>query len=153
MEGFKHVKKEGPNYLVKQYMGLQHLIGLAWVCISILLITNTGYLKTGIVLLIFSLLLTIVSFIPPKIIFDSTNQLLTITNSGLNRKKFIYNMDDFEGFELQTFRMGFLPLGCYLYADFNNVSKLKRPLISQSFSKKKMQEIVNELEDVNIKVK
>ncbi|MFS4472121.1 hypothetical protein [Chryseobacterium sp. T20] len=153
MEGFKHVKKEGSNYVVKQYMALQHIIGIAWVGISILLITYTDYLKTGIVLLIFSLLITIVSFIPPKVNFDMENQLLTVTNSGLNRKRFIFNLNDFEGFELQTFRMGFLPLGCYLYANFKNVSKLKRPLVSQSFTQKKMQEIVNELEDIHVKVK
>ncbi|MDQ1858531.1 MULTISPECIES: hypothetical protein [unclassified Chryseobacterium] len=35
MEGCKHIKKEGSNYLVKQYMALQHIIGIAWVCISI----------------------------------------------------------------------------------------------------------------------
>ncbi|SEH39759.1 hypothetical protein [Chryseobacterium culicis] len=68
MNDFKHLKKEGSGYQVKQYMAFQHIIVVAWVCISVFLIINTSYLKTGIVLLIFSLLLTIVSFIPPKVI-------------------------------------------------------------------------------------
>lgn len=104
-------------------------------------------------MLIFSLLLSIVSFIPPKINFDAQNQLLTVMNSGLVRKKFIYKMENFEGFEVHAFRVGFIPIGCYLYANFKNVSNLKRPLISQSFSKKIIQEITNELEDVNMKIK
>ncbi|WP_079240604.1 hypothetical protein [Chryseobacterium indologenes] len=153
MEGFKHLKKKGTEYEVKQYMALQHIIGIAWVCISMLLITNTGYMKTGIVLLIFSLLLTIVSFIPPKVNFDTENKTLTVANNGLNRKIFIYNLDDFEGFELQTFQLGFIPLGCYLYANFKNVSQFKRPVISQSFSKRIIQEITNELEDITTKIK
>ncbi|TZF94172.1 hypothetical protein FW781_16230 [Chryseobacterium panacisoli] len=149
MGDFKHLKKEGPGYQVKQYMALQHIIGIAWVCIAILLITNTSYLKTGIILLIFSLLLSIVSFIPPKINFDPENQLLIVTNRGLNRKEIIYRLEDFEGFELQTFRLAFIPLGCYLYADFKNISRFKRPVISQSFSKRILQEITNELEDIS----
>ncbi|RLJ23284.1 hypothetical protein CLU97_4519 [Chryseobacterium sp. 7] len=153
MNDFKHLKKEGSVYQVKQYMAFQHIIVVAWVCISVFLIINTIYLKTGIILFIFSLLLTIVSFIPPKVNFDIQNQILTVTSSGLNRKEFIYKMEDFEGFELQAFRLGFIPIGCYLYANFKNVSNFKRPLISQSFSKKMMQEITNELEDVNVKIR
>ncbi|KAA2217771.1 hypothetical protein [Chryseobacterium sediminis] len=151
MEDFKHIKRESSGYGVKQYIAFQYIIGVAWICISILLIINTSYLKTGIVLLIFSILLTIVSFIPPKVNFDPENQLLIVTHNGLNRKKFIYRLEDFAGFELQTFRLGFIPLGCYLYANFKNVSHFKRPVISQSFSKRKMQEITNELEDINKK--
>lgn len=153
MNDFKHLKQEGSGYQVKQYISFQHVIVAAWVCISVFLIINTNYLKTGIVLLIFSLLLTIVSFIPPKVNFDTQNQLLTVMNSGLVRKKFIYKMEDFEGFEVHAFRVGFIPIGCYLYANFKNVSNFKRPLISQSFSKRMMQEITNELEDVNVKIR
>jgi len=153
MNDFKHLKKEGSEYQVKQYIAFQHVIVVAWVCISVFLIINTNYLKTGIALLIFSLLLSIVSFIPPKINFDAQNHLLTVTNSGLVRKKFIYKMEDFEGFEVHAFRVGFIPIGCYLYANFKNVSNLKRPLISQSFSKKIIQEITNELEDLNVKIR
>ncbi|MFS4430624.1 hypothetical protein [Chryseobacterium sp. S90] len=153
MEDFKHLKKEGAGYQVKQYVAFQHIIVVAWVCISGVILINTSYLKTGIFLLIFSLLLTIISFIPSKVNFDPENKLLTVINSGLNRKEFLYRLEDFEGFELQTFRLAFIPLGCYLYANFKNVSNLKRPLISQSFSKKMMQEITNELEDVNMKIR
>lgn len=153
MNDCKHLKKEGSVYQVKQYMAFQHIIVVAWVCISVFLIINTIYLKTGIILFLFSLLLTIVSFIPPKVNFDIQNQILTVTSSGLNRKEFIYKMEDFEGFEVQAFRVGFIPIGCYLYANFKNVSNFKRPLISQSFSKKMMQEITNELEDVNVKIR
>lgn len=153
MNDFKHLKKEGSGYQVKQYMAFQHVIVIVWVCISVFLIINTIYLKTGIVLFIFSLLLTIVSFIPPKVNFDMQNQILTVMSSSLNRKEFIYKMEGFEGFELQAFRVGFIPIGCYLYANFKNVSNFKRPLISQSFSKKMMQEIANELEDVNVKIR
>ncbi len=45
--------------------------------------------------------------------------------------------------------MGFIPLGCFLYADFKNISDFKRPVVSQPFRKRTMQEIVNELEDLN----
>lgn len=149
MEEFKHLKKEGSGYLVKQYVSLQHIIVLMWVLISILVIMYSSYLKTGIVLLLFSLLLTIVSFIPPKIHFDPGSKLLTVENAGLKRRKFTYNLDEFEGFELQTIGMGIIPLGCFLYANFKNVSGFKRPVISQSFRKKTMQKVVNELEDLN----
>ncbi|MFZ4931075.1 hypothetical protein [Chryseobacterium sp. Mn2064] len=151
MEDFKHLKKEGNSYLVKQYMSLQHLIIAAWVCISVLILIYSSYQKTGVVLLIFFLLLAVVFLRPPKIYFDPVSKLLRVNNSGLNRKKLMYNLDDFEGFELQTFRiMGFIPIGCYLYANFKNVSKFKRPLVSQSFSKSTMQEVTNELEDLKI---
>lgn len=151
MEDFKHLKKEGVEYLVKQYLSLQHIIVIAWLLISIIVILNTSYLKTGIVMLIFSLLLTIVSFMPPKVCCDPASKSLTILNRGLNRRKFTYDLNDFEGFELQTMYIGIIPLGCYLYGNFKNISRFKRPVISQSFSKKTMQEVVNELEDLNIK--
>ncbi|HCN51985.1 MAG TPA: hypothetical protein DIT10_23385 [Chryseobacterium sp.] len=150
MADFKHIKREGNSYLVNQYKSLQHVIVIAWVLISIVLIFYTSYLKTGIILLIFSLLLTIISFIPPRVCFDPLSKSLTVTNSGLKRTTFTYHFDDFEGFELQTIRMGFIPLGCFLYANFKNVSQLKRPAVSQSFSKKTMQEVVNELEDLKL---
>ncbi|MGH1520502.1 hypothetical protein [Chryseobacterium sp. JK1] len=77
------------------------------------------------------------------------SRLLTASNGGLNRKKFIYSLGDLKGFELQTFRMmGFIPIVCYLYANFRNTSGLKRPLIVQSFRKSTMQEVTNEIEDV-----
>lgn len=149
MGDFKHVIREGSGYQIRQYKLLQHVIVLAWVLISIVVITSTGYLKTGIVLLIISVLLTIASFTPPKVYFDPASKLLTLTNNGLNRKKFTYNLDDFEGFELQSFSIALIPLGCFLYANFKNVSQLKRPAITQSFSKKTLQEVVNELESLN----
>ncbi len=149
MEAFKHLKKEGTGYAVRQYLSLQHIIAPAWVIISILVMVYSSYLKTGIVLLLLFLLLTVISFIPPIIHFDPASKLLTVVNAGLKRRKFTYNLDEFEGFELQTIRMGFIPLGCFLYANFKNVSGFKRPVISQSFSKRTMQEVVNELEDLN----
>lgn len=151
MEDFKHVKREGAEYQVKQYMSLQHIIVIAWLFISIIVIVNTSYLKTGIIMLVFSLLLTIVSFMPPKVCFDPASKCLTILNRGLNRRKFTYDLNDFEGFELQTMFISIIPLGCYLYGNFKSVSRFKRPVISQSFSKKTMQEVVNELEDLQIK--
>lgn len=151
MEDFKHLKREGAGYYVKQYMSLQHIIVIAWLLISVIVMVNTGYLKTGTIMLIFSLLLTIVSFMPPKVCFDPALNSLTILNRGLNHRKFIYDLKDFDGFELQIMYIGFIPLGCYLYGNFKNVSHFKRPVISQSFSKKIMQEVVNELEDLNIK--
>lgn len=151
MEDFKHLQKEGTAYQVKQYLSLQHIIAIIWVLISIAVMGNTIYLKTGIIMLIFSLLLLIASFIPPKIYFDPASNLLSVVNRGLNRRKFMYDLKDFEGFELQTMYVLFIPLGCYLYANFKNISRFKRPVISQSFSKRTMQEIVNELEDINKK--
>ncbi|MEJ5102199.1 hypothetical protein [Chryseobacterium sp. MYb328] len=151
MEGFKHLKREGAGYQVKQYISLQHLIVVIWVLISIIVIVNTSYLKTGIGMLVFSLLLTIISFIPPKIYFDPASQVLTVINTGLVRRKFTYDLNDFEGFELQTIGLSMIPLGCYLYGNFKNISHFKRPVISQSFSKRTMQEVVNELEDLNKK--
>lgn len=151
MEDFKHIKREGTEYQVRQYLSLQHIIVIAWLLISIIVIISTSYLKTGVVMLIFSLLLTIVSFMPPKVCFDPVSKSLTILNRGLNRRKFTYPLHDFEGFELQTMYIGFIPLGCYLYANFKNVSHFKHPVISQSFSKKTMQEVFNELEDLNVK--
>ncbi|MDN3694636.1 hypothetical protein QWZ06_21370 [Chryseobacterium tructae] len=149
MEDFKHLKKEGTGYRVRQYLSLQHVIVIAWVLISVIVIVNTSYLKTGIIMLIFSGLLTLVSFMPPKVYFDPVLKSLTIANTGLNRRKFTYDFKDFEGYELQTIRMGFIPLGYYLYGNFTNVSHFKRPVVSQSFSKKIMQEVVNELDDLN----
>lgn len=148
MGNFKHLRKENDGYLVKQYISLPQVLILLWVIISIVLIVYTGYLKTGIVLLILSLILTIISFIPPKIYFDPTSRRLIMKNSGLNHRKAIYDLNEFEGFELQTFRYGIIPLGCSLYANFKNVSGFKRPVVSQSFRKKTMQEVVNELEDL-----
>ena len=150
MADFKHLEREGNSYLVKQYKSFQHLIVVVWVLISTVLVFYTSYLKTGIILLIFSLLLTIISFIPPRVCFDPLSRSLTVTNSGLKRTTFTYHFDDFKGFELQTIRIGFIPLGCFLYANFKNVSHLKRPVVSQSFSKKNMQEVVNELEDLKL---
>ena len=149
MENFKHLKKENECYWVKQYISFPQILILLWVFISIIVILYTGYLKTGIVILIFSLILTVISFIPPKIYFDPISKQLIIKNSGLNSRKGIYNLTEFEGFELQTFRYGIIPLGCNLYANFKNVSRFKRPVVSQSFRKKTMQEVVNELEDIN----
>lgn len=148
MEEFKHLKKEGSGYVVKQYISLQHIIVVMWILISILVMVYSSYLKTGIVLLLFSLLLTIIAFIPPRVHFDPESKLLTVVNTGLKRRQFTYNLDEFEGFELQTIGMGIIPLGCFLYVNFKNVSGFKRPVISQSFSKKTMQEVVNELEDL-----
>lgn len=149
MREFKHLKREGTGYLVKQYRSLPHIIVLMWVLISILVLMYSSYQKTGIILLLFSLLLTIISFIPPRVYFDPASELLTVANTGLKRRALTYNLHEFEGFELQTIRMGIIPLGCFLYASFKNVSDFKRPVISQSFRKKTMQEIVNELEDLN----
>lgn len=148
MEGFKHLEREGTDYIVKQYVSLQYIIVMIWVLISIVVIINTSYLKTGIIMLIFSLLLTFVAFMPPRVSFNFISKNLTVINRGLNRRKFTYELNDFEGFGLQTIRFAIIPLGCFLYADFKNVSHFKRPVISQSFSKKKMQEIINELEDL-----
>lgn len=52
---------------MKQYPLLQYIIVIAWVLISIIVILNTIYLKTGIIILVFSMLLTIIFFMPPKI--------------------------------------------------------------------------------------
>lgn len=38
MESFKHVKREGTEYQVKQYLSLQHIIVMAWLLISIIMI-------------------------------------------------------------------------------------------------------------------
>lgn len=138
MEGVKHLEREGTDYIVKQYVSLQHCIVMIWVLISIVVIISTSYLKTGIIMFVFSLLLTIVAFMPPRVSFNFISKSLTVANRGLNRRKFTYDLNDFEGFELQTIRIVIIPLGCFLYADFKNVSHFKRPVISPSFSKKKM---------------
>jgi hypothetical protein len=57
MPVYKHLKKDGTGYLVKQYPSLQHVIVLAWVLIGLVLIINTSYFKTGIVIFVLSLLL------------------------------------------------------------------------------------------------
>ncbi|AZA79445.1 hypothetical protein EG347_19030 [Chryseobacterium sp. G0186] len=148
MENFIHLKKENDGYWVKQYISLPQILMMLWVFISIIVIIYSSHLKTGVVLLILSLIMTVLSFIPPKICFDPVSQRLIVKNTGLSKREVIYDLTEFEGFELQTFRYGFIHLGCYLYANFKNVSGLKRPVVSQSFRKKTMQEVANELEDL-----
>ena len=62
MSAYKHLKNDGSGYLVKQYPSLQQIIILAWVLIGFVLIINTSYFKTGIVIFVLSLLLVILTF-------------------------------------------------------------------------------------------
>lgn len=34
MEGFKHLEREGTDYIVKQYVSLQHIIVMIWALIN-----------------------------------------------------------------------------------------------------------------------
>lgn len=65
MSAYKHLKNDGSGYLVKQYPSLQQIIILAWVLIGFVLIINTSYFKTGIVIFVLSLLLVILTFRGP----------------------------------------------------------------------------------------
>ena len=146
MSDYKHLKKDGTGYLVKQYPSLQHVIVLAWVLIGLVLIINTSYFKTGIVIFILSLLLAILTFRGPRVYVDPYAKIITVKH-GFRQNQ--YDLKDFEGFELQSFvMMGFIPIGSYLYANFKDVPKIKRPAMSQSFGKKRMQEVYNELEEL-----
>ncbi|WP_407483311.1 hypothetical protein [Elizabethkingia meningoseptica] len=147
MDEFKHLNKHNSGYLVKQYPSFQHTIVIAWILIAIVIIVKTSYLKTGIVLLVVFSLLTILSFRFPKTCIDKASGFITVNVDDKKRQKH-YRFSDFEGFELQTLYIGFIPLGSFLYANFKNTSKLKRPVISQSFEKKRMQELYNELEQI-----
>ena len=146
MSVYKHLKKDGTGYLVKQYPSLQHVIVLAWILIGLVLIINTSYFKTGIVIFVLSLLITILTFRGPQIYIDISKEIITVKH-GFRQNQ--YDLKYFEGFELQSFvLMGFIPIGSYLYANFKDVPKIKRPAMSQSFGKKRMQEIYNELEEL-----
>ncbi|HFK5571271.1 TPA: hypothetical protein ACG0AO_003094 [Elizabethkingia meningoseptica] len=147
MDEFKHLNKHSTGYLVKQYPSFQHAIVIAWILIAIVIIIKTSYLKTGIVLLVVFSLLTILAFRFPKICIDKASGFITV-NMGDKKRQKQYSFSDFESFELQTLYIGFIPLGSFLYANFKNTSKIKRPLISQSFGKKRMQELYNELEQI-----
>ncbi|CAM3622598.1 hypothetical protein ELOC111193_13925 [Elizabethkingia occulta] len=147
MSVYKHLKKDSTGYLVKQYPSLQHVIVLAWLLIGLVLIVNTSYFKTGIVIFVLSLLLTtLLTFRGPRVYIDPYAKIITVKH-GLRKNQ--YDLKDFEGFELQSFvMMGFIPIGSYLYANFKDVPKIKRPAMSQSFGKKRMQEVYNELEEL-----
>ncbi|MCP1251458.1 hypothetical protein NK212_06290 [Elizabethkingia sp. S0634] len=146
MSAYKHLKNYGTGYLVKQYPSLQHVIVLAWVLIGLVLITNTSYFKTGIVIFVLSLLLAILTFRGPRVYVDYHAKIITVKH-GFRQNE--YDLKDFEGFEMQSFvLMGFIPIGSYLYANFKDAPKIKRPAMSQSFGKKRMQEVYNELEEL-----
>ncbi|AIL46920.1 hypothetical protein HZQ11_00600 [Elizabethkingia anophelis] len=146
MSAYKHLKNDGSGYLVKQYPSLQHVIILAWVLIGFVLIINTSYFKTGIVIFVLSLLLVILTFRGPRVYVDPYTKIISVKHGfGQNQ----YDLKDFEGFGIQRFMlMGFIPIGSYLYANFKDLPKIKRPAMSQSFGKKRMQEVYNELEEL-----
>ena len=146
MSVYKHLKNDGTGYLVKQYPSLQHIIVLAWVLIGLVLIINTSYFKTGIAIFVLSLLLAILTFRGPRVYVDSHTKIITVKHGFRHNQ---YDLKYFEGLELQSFMlMSFIPIGSYLYANFKDVPKIKRPVMSQSFGKKRMQEVYNELEEL-----
>lgn len=146
MPVYKHLKNQGTGYLVKQYPSLQHVIVLAWMLIGLALIINTSYFKTGIVIFVLSLLLAILTFRGPQVYIDINKEIITVKH-GFRQNH--YDLRDFKGFDLQSFMlMGFIPIGSYLYANFKDLPKIRRPAMSQSFGKKRMQEIYNELEEL-----
>ncbi|WP_239001262.1 hypothetical protein [Elizabethkingia anophelis] len=100
MSAYKHLKNDGTGYLVKQYPSLQHVIILAWVLIGFVLIINTSYFKTGIVIFVLSLLLAILTFRGPRVYVDPHTKIISVKHGFRHNQ---YDLKDFEGFGITKF--------------------------------------------------
>lgn len=147
---YKSLISEGESYRIKNSISFMHLIIVAWLLIGITLVIYSTYLKTGMGIIAFTALILILTLLrPTKTRIFPEKKVIQIDAGVRGKEPEHYNFADFEGFDLQVIKwiMG-IPLNASLHVHFKNGDKLRRYELGASLSKKKMQRLHNELEEI-----
>jgi hypothetical protein len=138
---------EGDTYKVRPFIALQHIILIIWFFIGLFMFVYGEFIKTGIGIVSFTLLILILMILrPSKFRVFLHDQQIQVDRAKLEKTPDSYAFSDFISFELDTIYWLRIPINSTLYARFNFEGKTNRHVISQSFGRGPMQVLSNELE-------
>jgi len=147
---YKYLIPDGNSYRIKNTISFFHLIIIAWLLIGIALMIYSEYLKTGLGIIGFtSFLLVLMLFRHSKTRIFPNEKMIKIDRGVRGKEPVAYSFSEFESFDLQIIKwvMG-IPLNTSLYAHFKSADKVNRYELGSSLSKKGMQQLHNELEEI-----
>lgn len=146
MKANQYLIPDGNAYRIKTSVSLVHIILVLWLLIGIALFVYSSYSKTGICIIAFiALILVLMLTRPSKTRIIPEEKLIKIDTGVRGKAPLQYHFSDFSGFELATVYCLRLPVNTELFARFGRGASSKRHVLGQSFGRKKMQQLSNEL--------
>ena len=146
---YKYLISDEDTYRLKSSFSLFHAILSAWLFIGIALVYYNSYYKSGLFLIVFNSLILIRMLLrPPKTGIAPHEKIIRINTQVRGRKPLQYHFSDFQGFELQTVYCMRIPVNTELFGCFASNGKNCRHILGQSFSRKRMQHLSNELDEI-----
>lgn len=146
---YKLLLPDGKTYRIKNSVSLLHVILILWLFIGIVIIVYSEYTKTGISIIAFIWLLVVLIWVrPSKTRILPSEQIIRIDTGVRGKEPLQYHFSDFEGFEIQTVYYMRIPVNTELFVRFNINGSSHRHVLGQSFGRKRMQQLCNELETV-----
>lgn len=147
MQPYRLLIPDGNSFRIKKFLSFFHIIIAAWLFIGIVVLKYSDNIKTGISLIVFALLLgTLLVLRPSKTRIFPHEKIIVIDTGVRGKVPERYNFSDFVGFDLQVIKwIGGISVNATLYRRFSTTDKTKRYELGSSVSKKKMQQLSNEL--------
>lgn len=146
---YKYLIPDGNDYKIKNFISLHHVVVVAWWLTGIAMAVYSTYLKTAIMIIAFtSLILILMLLKSSKNRIIPSEKIINIDTGAWRKGPIKYSFSDFDGFELETVYYLRIPLNTELHGRFISANgKIKRHLLGQSFGKRTMQQLCNELEE------
>jgi len=146
MKYYKYLIMEGNAYKIRTFIALQHIILIIWFFIGLFMFAYGEYIKTGIGIVSFTLLILVLMILrPSKFRVCPQDQRIQVDRAKLEKPPDSYSFSDFSSFEMDTIYWLRIPINSTLYARFNFEGKTNRHVVSQSFGRGPMQVLSNEL--------
>lgn len=146
MKSYKYYKQEGHIYTFKNQPVFTFILALFIFGIASMVYNSSSMLWAGI---IFALgVLIVISYFSKKVIIDIAHKTITLKHSIFSPLR-TFSFDDFQNFHItETKYMGFITMNCQLSAWFDFKGKDLQLTIGQTLTKRGIQNMLNETEDI-----
>ncbi|WP_206541005.1 hypothetical protein [Chryseobacterium angstadtii] len=149
MMSYKYLIPDGKAYKITTFVSLAHIILVAWLFIGIATVVYSAYFKTGLSLIAFTVLIIVLMLLrSSKTRLFPEEKMIKIDTGVRGKEPIQYPFSDFSGFELETVYYLRLPINTELFVRFGTGETSKRHVLAQSFGKRKIQQLYNELEEI-----
>ncbi|MGJ1432467.1 hypothetical protein ACR79M_13095 [Sphingobacterium spiritivorum] len=150
MQAYKYLTPVGNGYKLRSFISFFHVIIVVWWLIGIAIVVYSDHFKTGLSIIAFtSLLLVLVVLRNSKTRIFPDDKNFRIDTGVRGQAPLQYSFSEIERLEIQVIKWIFgIPIHVTLYVKFKSADKTKRFELASSFSKKNIQQLYNELEEV-----
>ncbi|MGJ1264949.1 hypothetical protein [Sphingobacterium spiritivorum] len=150
MQAYTYLIQDGNSYKLKSFISFFHIIIVAWWLIGAAIIVYSDHFKTGVsIIILTSLMLALVFIRLSKTRIFPNERKFKIDTGVRGQAPLLYSFSEIERLEIYVIKWIFgIPIHVTLYVRFRSVDKTKRFELTSSLSKKKIQLLYNELEEV-----